>query len=198
MVEVLVGPRTGDLAESLLESVRRRLGGRPPALLSSDEWPAYADAVLTVFGETETPPPTGRPGRPKGPRTRPPAGMCYATVNKTREKDRIVAVERRVLFGTPPAGAKAGTSYLERWNATDRHRTARKGRKTYRFSKEWAEHEAATEFGQFSYNFCWPVRTLAAKEASGRTRKRTPAMAAGLTDHVWTLAEWLTLPAVQR
>ncbi|AWM42039.1 hypothetical protein C1280_36975 [Gemmata obscuriglobus] len=52
----------------------------------------------------------------------------------------------------------------------------------------------------FSYNFCWPVRTLRVKGENGRWQKRTPAMVAGSTDHVWSLAEWLAYPArfVQR
>ena len=53
-------------------------------------------------------------------------------------------------------------------------------------------------FSYFSYNFCWPVRTLRQRGADGRRAERTPAMAAGLTDHVWSLSEWLTYPAVQR
>ena len=48
------------------------------------------------------------------------------------------------------------------------------------------------------YDFCWPVETLRERDADGRWRSRTPAMAAGLTDHVWSLAEWLAYPAVQR
>jgi hypothetical protein len=49
---------------------------------------------------------------------------------------------------------------------------------------------------QLSYNFCWAVRTLAEKDESGRRHAKTPAMAAGLTDRVWTLKEWVTLPHV--
>ncbi len=59
-------------------------------------------------------------------------------------------------------------------------------------------HRAATVFRYFSYNLCWPARTLRVKGDDCRYRKRTPAMAAGLTDHVWSLAEWLAFPAVQR
>jgi IS1 family transposase len=198
VLEVLVGPRTADVAALLLEGVRGRLGGRPPALITSDEWSAYPEAVLKVFGEVVVPPPTGKPGRPAGPRVEPPAGMCYAAVHKEREKGRVVSVEERVVFGELGEGAGVSTSYLERQNGTDRHRNARKGRKTYRFSKEWQIHESMTHFTQLSYNFCWAVRTLGVKEGSGRRHPRTPAMAAGLTEHVWTLAEWVTLPAVQR
>ena len=65
-------------------------------------------------------------------------------------------------------------------------------------SKDWDVHAALTAFTLYTYNFCWPVRTLRQKDAAGRWRPRTPAIAAGLTDRVWHLAEWLSLPAVQR
>jgi hypothetical protein len=45
-------------------------------------------------------------------------------------------------------------------------------------------------------NFRWAARTLRARREDGRRQRRTPAMAAGLTDHVWSLREWLTFPAV--
>lgn len=198
VLEVAVGPRTADLAVSVLAGVRDRLGGRAPALITSDEWSAYPEAVLAVFGRVVVPPRTGKPGRPAGPRVEPPAGMCYATVHKTREGHRVVSVDERVVFGTLAAGMGVSTSYLERQNATDRHRNARKGRKTYRFSKDLAVHESMTYFTQLTYNFCWPVRTLATKDELGRRTERTPAMAAGLADHVWTLEEWVTLPGIQR
>jgi hypothetical protein len=95
------------------------------------------------------------------------------------------------VFGALPE--RVQTSYLERHNGTDRGRNARKARKTYRFSKEWAAHESASTFVHYTYNSCWPVRTLRQKDAEGRWRPRTPAMAAGLTGRVWQLAEWLAL-----
>jgi hypothetical protein len=49
----------------------------------------------------------------------------------------------------------------------------------------------------YGYNFCWCVRTLRVKDEEGRWQERTPALAAGLTDHVWTWREWFTRPAVQ-
>jgi hypothetical protein len=195
VLEAVVGKRTQENAVLLLEGVKRRLGGRAPELVTSDEFPAYPAALLAVFGETVVPPRTGRPGRPAGPRVVPSAGMRYATVHKTRRDGRVVRVESRAVFG---AAGPASTSYLERQNATDRHRNARKARRSYRFSKGWDAHEAATCFTLFSYNFCCPVRTLRVRGAQGRWQPRTPAMAAGLTDHFWSLDEWVTLPAVQR
>jgi len=70
--------------------------------------------------------------------------------------------------------------------------------KTYRFSKDPDVHDAATYFSIYSYNFCWPVRTLPQRNDDGHCHPRTPAMAAGLTDHVWSLSEWTTMPRVQR
>jgi IS1 family transposase len=199
VLSVVVGRRTTENVELLVEDVRKRLGGRTPALVTSDEYAPYADVLRELFGREETPARTGRPGRPAGPRVVPPEGMPYATVHKTRAGHRVVRVEERVVFGELPTGAKVSTSYLERQHGTDRHRNARKGRKTYRFSKSWDEHVAMTEYTLYSYNFCWPVRTLRQKDAGGVWRKRTPALAAGLADHIWTLAEWLTFPAaVQR
>jgi IS1 family transposase len=198
VLSVVVGKRTLENAEVLLTDVRSRLGGRVPEVVTSDEYPAYPEALLAVFGVEDIPPRTGRPGRPAEPRTIPPPAMRYATVHKTRENGRVIRVESREVFGAADAAPPASTSYLERQNATDRHRNARKGRKTYRFSKDWDIHTSLTAFTMYSYNFCWPVRTLRVKATAGRWQPRTPAVAAALTDHVWTIDEWLTLPAVQR
>jgi hypothetical protein len=99
------------------------------------------------------------------------------------------------------ASRTINTSFVERHHLTDRHHNARKSRarksrKTYRFSKDWRMHEAMTSLTLYSYNFCWPVRTLRERIGEGTYRKKTPAMAAGLTDHVWSLQEWLTRPAI--
>jgi hypothetical protein len=161
-----------------------------------------------IYGETITPPRTGKRGRPKAPYKVAPKGLTYAVVEKTREKGRVVAIATRVIFGTIAAVTAAlgmskasraiNTSFVERQNGTDRHRNARKARKTYRFSKDWRHHEAVTYLSMYSYNFCWPVRTLRIKDEQGCWQQRSPAMAAGLTDHVWSMSEWLAFPAVRR
>jgi hypothetical protein len=196
VLSAVVGKRTAENAVRLLEDVKARLGGRVPESITTDEHSAYPEALLQVFGEEQVPPRTGKPGRPAGPRRVPPAGLSYATVHKTRAKGRVVKVESRSVFGDPVG--RASTSYLERQHATDRHRNARKGRKTYRFSKDWQVHESVTHFTLYSYNFCWPVRTLRQRGQDGRWQQRTPAMVAGLADHVWSPEEWLTFPAMQR
>jgi hypothetical protein len=178
------------------------------ALITTDEYAPYRGAILQVYGATVTPPRTGKRGRPRKPYRVAPASLLYATVHKTRRKGRVVQIEPRLVFGTEAALKAAlarsassravNTSFVERQNGTDRHRNARKIRKAYSFSKRWDVHEAITYFTLYSYNFCWPVRTLAVRDEAGRIRKRTPAMAAGLADHLWSLEEWLTRPAVHR
>ena len=207
VVSVVPGARTIENTEALVEDFRRRTGGRLMNLMTSDDYPAYETAILHAYGATVTPPRTGRPGRPKAPYRAAPPGLNYAVVAKRREKGRVVEVGTRVVFGTVAAVLLAlglsqvsraiDTSFVERENGTDRHRNARKARKTYRFSKDWRYHEAVTYLSLYSYNFCWPVRTLTDVDERGRLRKRSPAMAAGLTDHVWSMSEWLSLPAVR-
>ena len=168
---------------------------------------SYEEAILNAYGETITPPRTGKRGRPKAPYKVAPKGLTDAVVEKTREKGRVVSITTRAVFGTKAAMVAAlkksnvsraiNTSFVERQNGTDRHRNARKARKTYRFSKDWRFHESVTYLTIYVYNFCWPVRTLRIKDDEGCWQKRSPAMAAGLADHVWSIAEWLTLPAVR-
>ena len=207
-LEVVPGARTIENTEALVAQARRRTGGRLMNLMTSDAYPAYETAIRHVYGETVTPPRTGKPGRPKAATQVVPEGLNYAVVEKTLKKGRIVDVARRVVFGTWAAVVLAlgmsrvsraiNTAFIERENGTARHRNSRKIRKTYRFSKEWRSHEAATFFTMYSYNFCWAVRTLNVKDEEGHWRARSPAMAAGLADHVWSMAEWLAFPAMQR
>src|SRR5262252_6588533 len=72
VLSVVVGKRLAENAVLLLEDVRQRLGGRVPELVTSDEYGAYPEALLTAFGREVVPPRTGKPGRPAGPRLVPP------------------------------------------------------------------------------------------------------------------------------
>jgi hypothetical protein len=208
VVSVVPGARTLENTEALVADFHRRTEGRVMNLMTSDDYPAYETAILNAYGETVTPPRTGKPGCPKAPYQAPPPGLTYATVTKPREKGRVVKVGTRVVFGTIAMVLAAlglsrvsraiNTAFVERENATDRHRNARKARKSYRFSKDWRFHEAVTYLTLYIYNFCWQVRTLTITDDQGRKVRRTPAMAAGLADHAWSMREWMTFPAVQR
>jgi IS1 family transposase len=207
VVSVVPGKRTKQHTEALVKEVHARTGGRLMDLLVSDEYPAYKPAILHTYGEVVIPPRTGKPGRPKKPYMVAPEGLRYATVHKTRAKGRVVNVERRIVFGeeaavkaaleASPVSTTINTAFVERHHGTDRHRNSRKIRKTCGFSKDWELHKAVTYFTMYSYNFCWPVRTLRMRGAEGHWAQRTPAMAAGLADHVWSLTEWLAFPVVQ-
>jgi IS1 family transposase len=208
VVSAVVGRRSPELAQLLVEDFHQRTAGRLMNLMTSDENPAYADAILATYGEEFQPRRKGKRGRRPTPRKKPPKGLTYATVHKTREKNRVVSVEPRLIFGTAASLIAAlamslvstvvNTVFVERENGTDRNRNARKVRKTYCFSKDWEAHESVSYFTLYSYNYCWPVRTLRDHSRRKGDRERTPAMAAGLTDHIWTLQEWLSRPAVQR
>ena len=210
VLAVVPGARSIENAEAVVAAAKGRTDGATPRLMTSDEYPAYASAIEAAFG-VPVPAPPGRPGRrPILPPRRLPAGLTYATVHKEREDDRVVAVERRLIFGTEGGleaalGASAvsravNTSFVERQHGTDRGRNARKARKarkTYRFSKDWRVHEAMSYFTLYRYNFGWAVRTSRQRDERGRWQRRTPAMAAGLSDHIWSLREWIGFPAVQ-
>ena len=203
VLAVVPGERTAETVQELVQDVKERLGGRTPDLITTDEYAPYEGAILEAFGEEVVPPRTGKRGRPRLPYKVASEGLRYATVHKTRRKGRVVSVTTRVIFGTTAAVLAAlansmvsrvvNTAFVERHNGTDRNRNARKMRKTYCFSKDWWIHRAVTFFTMYSYNFCWPVRTLRTEEGE----ERTPAMVAKLTDHVWTLAEWLKRPVIQ-
>jgi hypothetical protein len=198
---VVVGKRTEENARQVVHELYERTDGRFLNLITSDEYSAYPTAIAEVYAEPELSP-SG-----KSAVERLPDELVYATVHKTREGNRVVKVEARLVFGTLVNLAAAlawavlscvNTVFVERSNGTDRHRNSRKVRKTYRFSKDWGVHEAMTYFTLYSGNFCWSVRTLRVKVAPKRYRQRTPAMAAGLTDQVWSLEEWLLFPSNTR
>jgi IS1 family transposase len=196
VLSVVVGKRTEENARQLVYEFRERTDGRFVNLMTSDEYPAYAAAIAELYAEPE---------RPDGGHL--PEWLVYATVHKTRQGNRVVKVDARLVFGTLASLAAAlawavlglvNTVFVERSNGTDRHRNGRKVRKTYRFSKDWEAHEAMTYFTLYSANFCWAVRALREEVAPKRYRQRAPAMAAGLADHVWSLEEWLLFPSNSR
>jgi IS1 family transposase len=204
VLAVVPGARSIENAEEAVQEVH----DRTDVLLTSDAYPAYETAIDHVYGTPEPPRPPGTPGRrPVESKRQTPPDLKYATVHKERENGRVVAIVTAVVLGTWPAVAGAlkrsgasrtiNTSFVERHHGTDRHRNARKARRTYRFSKDWRMHEAMTYFTMSSDNFCWPVRTLRERAGEGAWGKRTPAMSAGLADHVWPLEEWLSFSAIQ-
>jgi IS1 family transposase len=210
---VVFGKRSATRILTLLKQVKQQLDARVPRLVTSDEFSSYARVLKQVWPSVPPAPEQDQRcklrEKHKQPIRSPDPALNYATVCKQRENGRVASVRTEVVFGSQESVAAAlaessasrtiNTSFVERHNATDRHRNARKARRTYRFSKDWQVHEAVGYFTYYTYNFCWRVRTLAQPlppDANSQAikRPRTPAMAAGLTDHVWELKEWLERP----
>jgi IS1 family transposase len=208
---VVFGKRSATRIKTLLQGVKEQLQDRTPRLVTSDQLACYATVIRQVW-RSLSPPQRDRRckrrKRHKQPKSVADPALNYAMVCKQRENGRVVSVQTKTVFGTAASLAAAlnqssvsstvNTSFVERNNATDRHRNARKARKTYRFSKDWAIHEAVGYFTYYTYNFCWSVRTLTLEqedpESKARRTPQTPARSAGLTDHVWALQEWLEYP----
>jgi hypothetical protein len=205
LLAVVPGKRTLENCQQIVGEVKQRTGGRTDLLLTSDEHAPYATAIEEAYHELVPVPKRPGPGRPPNPKRVMPGDLCYATVCKRREGGRVVEVRRTLVFGLAcllvlwlwrsRVSRTVNTAFVERHNGTDRRQNGRKHRKTYGFSKDAEMHTAATYFIGYSYNFCWAVGTLALEDEAGRLRPRTPAMAAGLADHVWSLHEWLSFPA---
>lgn len=180
-----------------------RTDGVLPGLITTDEYPSYRVAVLRTYGLRRELPPTGKVGRPRAPKLEVPPDLVYAMVHKHREAGRVVDVSIRRVFGTQgqvdaalersKVSTHVNTTFIERFNGTVRQHNSRKARKVYSFSKEFEQHVAMSWFGASYYNFCRPHRGLRVKEAAG-WRQRTPGMAAALSDHVWTLREFMQFP----
>jgi len=194
VVSVVPGKRTAKNIEKLVFDFKKRTGGRIMNLMTSDEYKPYKRAILKAYGKNTKVAHTGKRGRPKGSRRVPAKDLTYATVHKTRRKGRVVKIDLRTVFGnkaqveaaieTSAVSNTINTAFVERHNGTDRNRNARKVRRSYCFSKNWDAHNAMTYFTMYSYNFCWPVRTLRLQNPDVVWHSRTPAMVAELTDHI--------------
>jgi IS1 family transposase len=211
VITLIVGRRTEEVLFRAFTDFYARTGGALPELITTDEYKAYEAVIYYTYGvwkeeldlsaqeEIEW-------DEAEMPRFYFPEEIAYATVHKERERGRVVKIDKRVVFGTE--GQVAGvlsesdtsktinTSYVERWNGTQRHINARKARKVHTFSKELVFHVAVTYLCLVAYNFCWEPRTLRQKvqDDPPRYHNRTPAMAAGLTEKRWAMAEVLSYP----
>jgi len=189
----LIGDRTLEDARRFLKDLVSRTKQQP--LFTSDELPHYADGLKELFHKLIAQEPTGQPGRPRSPEKIIDENLDYATVHKTRDKGRIVKVETKVIFGSSARikkrleqlpGNKINTSYVERSNLNWRMWDAHLTRKSLMFAKSlrWLKAKFAICIG--FYNFIRPHETLSRGE-DRVFRPNTPAMAAGITDHQWTI-----------
>jgi transposase-like protein len=177
------------LVRCLMARVRRCAASRP-LLFCTDGCIAYGRAIREIFRD---PVRTCAHGRP---RLRPWRNLLIAQVIKRYAQRRVSAVERRIVQGTPArvetlrrrsqGDGVINTAYIERLNATFRERLASLTRR----GRALARHTLSLQHGLYLigtvYNFCTPHASLA--PAGDGT---TPAMAAGITDHCWTVRELL-------
>lgn len=204
--------RDRDLIRALLSRVRA-CGLVRAVLLCTDGLASYPKAAVHLFRE-----PLRTPGKPGRPRLILPEGVMIAQAIKRYAKRRVVGVVWRVVIGAGEAvaarleatqgGSEAAvinTAYIERLQATFRSRLAglvRRSRAPVRLKETL---EAGMWLVGTSYNLCWAHKSLRRKrtggdELGGKWVESTPAQAAGLTDHLWSVEELLSfcVPPAQR
>lgn len=198
VVSLRVGKRTYDQTVALVQDTERRLRrGHLPAIFT-DAFASYESALLEVFGRRY--PPKGRGCRAM---IRWRQGLAYGQVKKRYKGGRVEGVEVRAVHGKARLehviyllGYKQiNTSVVERHNGTSRLRNQRKVRKTLAFSKAHRYHCWMSWLSVGLYNFCRSHSSLKIRQET-EVHHRTPAMAAGLADHIWSTREWLLLPAL--
>jgi hypothetical protein len=187
------GPSEEDAAPAVVAHTRARTAGQRGVPWSSDGKAVYRRELQRIYRDPRR---TGKRGRPPLQTT---PGVGLAQVVKHRQKKRVVQVEVRQVLGV--AVETPRTMHEERMNGTLRDRLNCLTRKTHAFAKDPQTWDAAVTLALFEHNWLRSHRALrqAAPDLPHRQRyrRRTPAMAMGLTDHVWTWEEFLTYPVYQ-
>jgi IS1 family transposase len=204
-----VGDRTLAMAQRVVHQVVQGLAPDCAPLLLTDGLKEYLTALLTHYGQWVQLPRRQAAGPAPQPRWMPQPQLLSAQVVKTVRRRRLVHVTHRVVCGTLEAvqqvlaahGWQIQTAFIERLNRTIRQHVAAMGRRVSTLCKgEDGVRQQLALYHVYS-NFCLPHTSLRhpllqAEPTHGtgsakRWQSRRPAMAAGLTDHVWTLREVL-------
>jgi hypothetical protein len=184
-----------EASRAVFQTLKDRGHPEAPPPTMSDGWGGIDQAMIDVYGQV--PAYAGR-GRPP---TRKQAQTDWQYVQFVKHRDahgRLRSTELRVVFGEPDvvlALFGQSTAYIERTHLTMRLFNGRLVRRTLGFSKDLAHYCASAALEDAVYNLVRPLKTLRqrlADQPGRRWQSRTPAMAAGLTDHIWTLKELLT------
>jgi hypothetical protein len=196
---VLSTARDMNLIVALMQKVRHSALCRS-LLFCVDGCAAYVGAIRKVFRE---PIRTGKQGRPP---LRPWDGIYIAQVVKLYAQKRVVAVSRRIVQGTQAqidallqatqGGGSINTAYIERLNATFRSCIAALIRRGRALVRQMTPLHNAMYLTGTVYNFCSYHKSLRVPLYLPNNRRRwlrrTPAIAAGITDHLWTVQDLLT------
>jgi IS1 family transposase len=185
------GARDAALAQAVVRSTRARTAGRAGIGWISDGWVEYEEAIRRVYYD-----PVPTPDLP-WELLLPTPGVALTQAVKHRKGRRLERVEVRAVLGEP--AERPYTVLVERQNGVLRDRLAGLTRKTHAFAKRAATWDACFSLALFEHNWVLPhqaLRQRLAEPVEGRRYdRRTPAMALGLTDHRWSLVEFLTHPA---
>jgi IS1 family transposase len=203
MIAAIVGPRTLDTAKEVVAATKARVAGIPAFF--SDGFTCYLAALIAAFPVVTTYTRTGKRGRPRKPRCAPHPALVYGQLVKQKKQGKLLTLSTRVVLGAErlaQQGLTVSTALVERVNLTLRQALAPLVRKTYSFCKERERMRQRVVFFQAFYNVARPHMSLRQQlplhkrtrhgAIRPRWRARTPAMAAGWTDHVWTFRELLT------
>jgi IS1 family transposase len=182
------------LADRLLRQVRACSQAMCAVLVATDGWNAYPKAIMRAFRDkVKRTLGRGRACLQVWPQ------LCIATVIKHTQKKRVVEVTRKMTLGTlaqashllqaSRGGTMLNTAFIERFNGTMRERLATLTRKCRHAAMRLMALEAGMYLIGCTYNFCRPHQELSSRRHIGHPC--TPAMAAGLTDHIWSVAELL-------
>jgi IS1 family transposase len=209
LVGVDVGSRTLAMAQRVVHQVTHMLAPGCVPLLLTDGLKEYGTALLTHFGYWVHPERRQEKGPRPQPRWMPLPELLYAQVVKSYRRRRLVGVTHRVVCGTRLAieqvlarwGWTINTAFVERLNLDIRQRVAAIGRRVNTLCQGEAGLRDQLMLFQTYHNFVLPHTSLRQplripEVTSGRGSVKgrwpcTPAMAAGLTDHVWSLKEVL-------
>src|SRR5712691_8835357 len=201
LLAIDVGNRTLALAQRVVHQVVQVLAPDCAPLFLTDGFKEYMTALLTHYGHWVQPARQRVQGPAPKPRWMPLPHLLYAQVVKT--------VRHRVVFGTLEAiqqvlaacGWQINTAFIERINLTIRQHVAAVGRRVTTLCKGEDGVRQQLALYHVYYNFCLPHASLRqpllqpepthGTGSAKRWQPHTPAMAAGLTDQVWTLREVL-------
>jgi IS1 family transposase len=207
MIGLELGPRTEALIKALLVDTVNHLHSPQNLVLFTDGLPSYSSLFPEVFGLAFRPSKSTNKGRRKSVQYKIPHALAHVQVIKNREGHKLKTVEVRVAHGSQKrvnlelarfGYSIANTSAIERQNATARESTMFMGRKGLSFAHLERSRVVAAEVARLSYNWVRMHSSLRVglEEAFERRRftQRTPAMAVGIADRVWTWLELLGSP----
>jgi IS1 family transposase len=205
LLAIDVGDRTLTMAQRFVHHVAQVLASDCAPLFLTDGFREYMTALLAHYGAWVQPPRRQDKGSNSKPRWMPLPPLLYAKVVKTVRRRRLVDVKHHVVFGTrmaiehvlAPLGWQINTAFVERINLTIRQHVAAVGRRVSPLCKGEGGLRQQLALYHCYYNFCLPRASLRqplpthGTGSAKRWQAQTPAMVAGLTDHVWTLREVL-------